>query len=1138
MNVPADSRVAVIGMAFRFPGADTPEEFWHVIRDGLDCVRRFTDEELAAAGVPAEKYRADDFVGASGILSGIDRFDAGFFGMSVREAQLTDPQHRMFLECAYHALEDSGYPRERGGLRTGVFASTGYHLYTLENYLLNNVLKGPIGDDWLSRMQVLVGNYADFTATRASFRLNLTGPAISVQTACSSSLVAVQLAAQSVLIGDSDIALAGATAVHVPQVLGYQYVKGSILSKSGYLRAFDGRADGTVGGTGVAAVVLKRLDRALADGDTVHGVIRGWGVNNDGADKQTYTAPSAAGQRGAIRRALDHAGISADTVGYLETHGTGTLKGDPIEFDGAVSAYRTDTDRTGYCALGSTKANIGHLDVCSGIASFIKALLVLKHGVIPPMANFREPNPALDLDHSPFYIPEEARPWPQGDTPRRAGVSSLGVGGTNAHIIVEQAPESAPRAATVTAPDVLVLSGRSAEALTANARAVRDHLTRHPETDHADLVTTAAGRAHHRHRLAARGTNPAELVAALDGWLAGTGGPAAAAAVTTGEAPREGRPGVVFQFTGQGSPYPGMAQPLYERFAVVRDLLHTCDRHHQELYGSSLLDTLLDPGADRAVTENTRTAQPALFALQYALTGLWRHAGITPDIVAGHSVGEYAALCAAGALSVEDGLRITAERGRLMQEHCARGAMAAVSADLETVQSLADEITGVELAVVNGAQRHVLAGPVTAVDRLLTRLAERGIPAERLPVTRAFHTALTDPILDKFRDLLDGVTFRPVTTGFVSCLDGRLHEPGWVPDADYFVRQTRRPVRYDAVLRTLGETDAAALIEIGPHTTLSGLARAALPGVRAVPTLRRGAGPGAFWGAVAQLHCAGADLDWPALTVGSGGRRIWLPGYRFQHKTFWTGPAPTAVRAVRTGEPAREPAREEEDVAQDQAVFERVLGHVIELVAKHLGHDADAITGDTSFFDLGADSLQMISVLRELEQDHQVKVAMRELFEEASTPGQLAELIVGRMAGGAAEPVRSEPVAAEPVRYEAAATASAEPARAAEPIGLPEPIGAPEPIAMPEPVRAPAPEPVRAPEPAPAPVPAPAGPSGSAQPVTREELTDLVRQVQQLSQIQLQMMSQISQLSQLLTAQATSALTGGGVVANGKAGGK
>ncbi|WP_146057423.1 polyketide synthase, partial [Streptomyces sp. SM12] len=407
-----DDGVAVIGMAFRFPGADTPEELWRIIRDGEDRVVRFTDGQLRAAGVPESSYRAADFVGATAPLDDVAGFDAGFFGMSAREAEVTEPQQRLFLECAHHALEDSGYPRERPGTRIGVFASTGSYLYSLQNYLLNNVLAQGVGEDWLSRLQALIGTHPDFTATRAAFRLGLTGPAVGVQTACSSSLVAVRLAAQDVLEGDCDLALAGATAVHVPQVLGYHYVKGSILSRSGRLRAFDAAADGTVGGNGVAAVVLKPLARALADGDTVHGVIRGWGVGNDGAGKRSYTEPTALGQQRAITRALHRAGVSADSIGYLETHGTGTLKGDPIEFDGATAAFRRDTDRTGYCALGSAKSNLGHLDTCAGLASLIKTLLVLKHATIPPLANFTRPNPALDLAASPFYIPRAAAPWP------------------------------------------------------------------------------------------------------------------------------------------------------------------------------------------------------------------------------------------------------------------------------------------------------------------------------------------------------------------------------------------------------------------------------------------------------------------------------------------------------------------------------------------------------------------------------------------------------------------------------------------------------------------------------------------------------------------------------------------------------
>ncbi|MEU3755589.1 beta-ketoacyl synthase N-terminal-like domain-containing protein [Streptomyces olivoreticuli] len=1078
MSPSTDPRIAVVGMAFRLPGADTPEEFWRVIRDGTDCVTRFTDEELAAAGVPEEQYRSPEFVGASGILDDIAGFDDRHFGMSAREAQLTDPQHRMFLECAQHALENAGYPGERDGTRVGVYASTGYHLYSMENYLLNNVLQGAPGDDWLSRMQTMVGNYTDFTATRVAFRLGLTGPAVSVQTGCSSSLVGVQLAAQSLLMGDCDIALAGATAVHVPQVLGYRYVKGSILSRTGRLRAFDAGADGTVGGTGVAAVVLKRLDRALADGDTVHGVIRGWGVTNDGSDKKAYTAPSASGQRDAIRRALDRAGVGAGTIGYLETHGTGTLKGDPIEFDGATAAYREDTDRTGYCALGSVKANIGHLDVCAGLAGLIKTLLVLRHGVIPPMANFTRPNPLLALDGSPFHIPRTATPWPEGDTPRRAGLTSLGVGGTNVHLVLEEAPAPAPRTGRTAPPGVLVLSGSGEAALAANARAFRDRLRQRPGTDPADLVTTAAlGRTHHRHRLAARGDTPAEFADALDAWLADRRTPA----VTTGTAPREEQARTAFQFTGQAAPYPGMAQALHERFPVVRETLDACERHYRDLYGATLLDGLL--GGDGAGgIWHTDTAQPALYALQCALVRLWRDLGVAPDTVTGHSAGEYAALYAAGALSLEDGLRITAERGRLMQRHCAEGAMIAVPVDRTTADALAAEVPGVETAVANGERGHVLAGPAAAVPRLSALLEERGIRGERLPVARAFHTALMDPVLEPLRAVLGTVTFRPVTVPLVSGLDGMTRPPGWTPDAGYLLRHTREPVRFDEVLRTLGTHRPDALVEIGPHTTLSGLARRSLAGVRAVPTLRRGAGLAALWSAVAELHCAGADIAWKTLVEGTGGRRIPLPGHRFQHRNHWTGPEPTAVRS---GTPARKGAV----VAQHEAAaVERVLRSIVTLTARHLGHDPEEITGDTSFFDLGADSLQMISVLRELEQEHRVKVSMRELFEETGTPRQLAELIVRRL------PLSPGDAPAGPAER------------------------------IPEPVRAPDPAPAVAHEPIRAPEPVPSAPDDAY--ATRGELEDLARKLHQIAQIQLQMMSQLSQLLSLQTTAATARING------------
>ncbi len=1095
-----DPRLAVIGMAFRLPGADTVEELWRVIRDGTDCVTRFTEEELAAAGVPAEQYRAPDFVGASGVLDDIAGFDARHFAMSAREAQLTDPQQRMFLECAQHALENAGYPDERGGHRIGVYASTGYHLYSLQNYLLNNVLPGQTVADWTAGLQITIGNYADFTATRVAYRLGLTGPAVNVQTGCSSSLVGVQSAAQSLLTGDCDIALAGATAVHVPQALGYRYVKGSILSKSGHLRAFDARADGTVGGTGVLAVVLKRLARALADGDTIHGVIRGWGVANDGATKKAYTAPSAQGQRAAVRQALARAGVSADTIGYLETHGTGTLKGDPIEFEGATAAYRADTERTGYCALGSVKANIGHLDAASGLAGLIKALLVLKHGVIPPMANFSEPNPALDLDRSPFYIPRTARPWPRTDVPRRAGVTSLGVGGTNVHLVLEQPPEPEPRTGTAPPPDVLLVSGSSEEALADNARAFRDRLRQPPAPHLADLVTTAAlGRAHGRHRLAARGSGPAALADALDAWLAGTTGPA----VTVGTAPREGVARVAFQFTGQGSLYAGAADALAARFPAVRDVLDACERQYRDLTGDPLPAGLRTGGAwgDGAGEErpggpatepgngpggnappwDTDIAQPALFALQCALVRLWHDAGIEPYVVTGHSAGEYAALYAAGALSLQDGLRLTTARGRLMQRRCAPGAMAAVALDREAALALAAEVPGLEVAVTNGERAQVIAGPVTAVDRACALLDERGTPAERLPVARAFHTALMDPMLTEFRAVLGQVELRPVRIPFVSSLDGRTRPPGWTPDADHLLRQTRQPVRYDEALRGIDGHRPDVLLEIGPHTTLSGPARRALPDVRVLPSLRRGAGLGALWGAAAGLHCAGADLDWRALLADTGGRRIPLPGYRFQHQHHWTGPEPTALRT-------RTPARNGAEVAQHEAAVARVLESIVRTTARHLGGDPSKIISDTSFFDLGADSLQMISVLRELEQEHQVKVTMRQLFEETGTPRALAEFIVARLPVSTPMPGAEADVPPEPAARQSPAVPTPAPAPTAE-------------------------------APAPAPAPAP-------EYATREELEDLAHKLHQIAQIQLQMMSQLSQLLALQTASVTGRLNG------------
>ncbi|WP_062213649.1 type I polyketide synthase [Streptomyces sp. NBRC 109706] len=1073
-----DTRIAVIGTAFRLPGADTPEALWRLVLAGENRFTRFTDAELRAAGVPEELYQRDDFVGISAVLDGIDGFDARHFGMTAREAALTDPQQRLFLECAQHALENAGHPDERDGSRIGVFASAGYHLYQLQTYLRNNVLPNENIGDWLAGLQVLVGNLTDFNATRVAYRLDLTGPAVNVQTACSSSLVGVQLAAQSLLTGDCDIALAGATAVHVPQVLGYHHVKGSILSRTGRLRAFDAAANGTVGGTGVIAVVLKRLDRALADGDTVHGVIRGWGIGNDGADKRAYAAPSARGQQTAIRRALDQAGVGADTIGYLETHGTGTLKGDPIELAGATAAYREDTDRTGYCALGAVKANIGHLDVASGLAGLVKALLVLQHGVLPPIAGFEEPNPLLELDASPFYVPRSPLPWPETGTPRRAGVTSLGVGGTNVHLVLEQAPAPVPRVASVAPPDVLLVSASHPEALADNARSLRDALRTRADLPLADLVTTTAlGRSHGRHRIALRGDTPAALADAVDAWLAGP-----RSAPAPGDEPAR----VVFQFTGQGALRPGAAAELYERFAVVREVLDACDERHRRITGEPLLTGLL-AGADPSAVWPTETGQPALFALQCALVRLWAEAGVTPGAVTGHSVGAYAALHAAGALSLADGLELVTARGRLTRQHCPPGAMVAVALDREA--ALAWAAPPLELAATNGAGSQVLAGPVAEVDRLCARLDERDVPHRRLAVDRAFHTALVEPMLDAFGAVLERTPFAPVGVPFISAVDGRTLPAGWRPDRDHLLRHARQPVRYDEALRAVRDQRPAVLLEIGPGGTLTGLAR----GLPAVPSLRRGAGLTTLFGAAAALHRAGVDVRWEPFLAGTGGRRVPLPGYRFQHRSHWIGapprpPKPATPPAPASPRASRSTAREERTMTEDRdRTALKILDGILDVLARSLGEAPGSVPADSTFFELGADSLLMINVLREIEQEHRVKVTMRELFEETGTSRRLADLIATRLPTAQAQAPVEPPIPA--------------PAPVAPPI--PAPVSAAPPIPAPSPVE-PIAEPARTVH--------DADDADDAALATRQELRELALRVQQMSQIQVQMMTQLSQL--------------------------
>ncbi|MFD4530571.1 MupA/Atu3671 family FMN-dependent luciferase-like monooxygenase [Kitasatospora sp. NPDC058397] len=1121
-----DRRVAIVGLALRFPGADTPEQYWRNIVDGVRSTTRFTEDELAAAGLRPAEYRHPDFVPVTGALPDTDHFDAEAFGISGTEAALMDPQQRLLLEICRQALEDGGYDAPDPRRRVGVFAGTGMTLYALRNYYQHTLAATADPAEPVAALQTAIGNQADFAATRVAYRLGLTGPAIGVQTACSTSLVAVHLAVQSLLAGDCDLALAGAAALHTPQAAGYRYEEGSILSPDGACRAFDAAAGGTVGGNGVAAVLLKRLDRALADGDTVHGVILGSAVNNDGGLKVGYTAPSVDGQAAVVGRALDLAGVPAESVGYIEAHGTGTPLGDPIEFRALAQAFRARTEAADFCSLGSVKPNIGHLDTCAGMAGLIKALLVLRHGTIPPLVNFSRPNPALELDGSPFRLSAERRDWPAGPTPRRAGVSALGVGGTNAHLVLEEAPAVPGIADPRPAPTVLPLSARTEQGLTALAGLLRDRLATGPAPAPGDLpLTLGGGRRALRHRLAVTGADPDELRRGLEAHLAGrasgavpvagrASGAAPVAGRTSGAVPvhREARRGdvqPVLLFTGQGAQYRGMAAELHRAFPVFRAVLDECDRLHRDAWGEPLLPLLLDAvpeGADDAWT--TEAAQPALFALQAAYLRLWQELGLRPAAVAGHSAGEYAAFHAAGALDLADGMFLTAVRGRLMHRATEPGAMTAVMAGPQRLAALGDWLPGVELAVVNGAGQCVLAGAPREIAAAEAVLAADGVTTERLATDRAFHSRLLDPVLDPFREQLARLRLRPLTVPLVSNLGGEVLAPGTVPTPDYFVRQTRETARFDLVLAALDGQGHELFLELGPHPTLTGMGRRELPHRDFVAGARRGAPPERQFGvAAAALWSHGVPLDWARFAAARDwpdgpARRVPLPTTVFQRRRHWftapdrpttedsamhqapppqqpvppsaipeaasaPGPAPVAVTPVSV--PAASP---------EQLAEEAVLRQVLEQTARQLGHDEGSVGADEPFFDLGADSLSMINMIRDLERTFRVRVSMRELFEVADTPARLAGLIAGRL----------EPA----VRDALLPAAAPEPAAAPAPVPAAAPASAPE--AAPIPAPAPSPQaiapPVHLAPPVPPVPPAPPVPSVPASPSALAPVAD------------------------------------------------
>lgn len=908
-----ESNIAIIGMSGRFPGAKDIEAFWQNLRDGVESISFFSNDELSQSDQTL--LFNPKYVKAGAVLPNIEEFDASFFGYSTKDAEIMDPQQRIFLECAWEALESAGYNSETYQGLIGVYAGSGMNTYLINNVHPNQGFSS--NRTFLvsaSDLQVRLSNGNDYLPTRVSYKLNLKGPSVNIQTACSTALVAVHMAIQSLLNGECDMAIAGGIAVGVPQKVGYLYQEDMIWSHDGHCRAFDEKASGTVFGNGGGIVVLKLLEAAIADGDCIHAVIKGSAINNDGAAKVGYTAPSVEGQAAVISEAMAIAQVDPSTVTYVETHGTGTRLGDPIEIAALTQAFRQSTEKNGFCAIGSVKTNIGHIVEAAGIAGLIKTVLALKYKRIPPSLHFSQPNPNIDFANSPFYVNTTLSEWKANGTPRRAGVSAFGMGGTNCHVVLEEAPQSSKNHESNERPlHILTLSAKTPEALEELVQRYEVYLKSHPDALLADICFTAnTGRKHFNHRLAvtaesneqlgeqlrafgqqttpaSNGTTNSPLPTESKNVISSVG--ALGAIVPTAQKER-----IAFLFTGQGSQQVGMGRQLYETQPTFRAALDRCDQILRPYLDKPLLEVLYPSqfgenlSQTKSPIDETAYTQPALFALEYALFQLWKSWGIEPNVVMGHSVGEYVAACVAGVFSLEDGLKLIAARGRLMQALPLDGEMVALLTDevqaLAAIQPYAQEVS---IAAINGPQSLVISGGCEAINILCASLEAAGVKTKKLNVSHAFHSPLIEPMVAEFEQVARQVKFAAPQGKLISNLTGEL-ATSEIATPQYWCRHLREPVRFTTSMETLQQQGVEVFVELGPKPTLLGMGRACLPENNQLwlPSLRPGQED---WqqllSSLAQLYVRGVPVNWLGFDQDYTRHRLQLPTYPWQRQRYW-----------------------------------------------------------------------------------------------------------------------------------------------------------------------------------------------------------------------------------------------------------
>ncbi|MEH1860178.1 MAG: SDR family NAD(P)-dependent oxidoreductase [Nostoc sp.] len=887
-NLNAQEEIAIIGTAGRFPGAKNVDGFWQNIRDGVESISFFTDEQLVSAGVNPTLLNDPLYVKAGGVLENIELFDASFFGFSPREAEITDPQHRLFLECVWEALENAGYNSQTYNGQIGLFAGV-----AASSYLLANLYPNRDFMESVDSFQLLIGNDKDFLPTQVSYKLNLKGPSINIQTACSTSLVAVHLACQSLLNGESDMALAGGISIGVPQISGYQYQESGIHSPDGHCRAFDTKAKGTNSSSGLGVVVLKRLEDAIADGDLIHAVIKGSAVNNDGSLKVGYTAPSVDGQREVILEALALAGLEPATITYIETHGTATPLGDPIEIEALTQAFRASTNKKGFCAIGSVKTNMGHLNTAAGVTGLIKTVQALKHQQIPPSLHFEQPNLQIDFANSPFYVNTKLSEWKTNGTPRRAGVSSFGIGGTNAHVILEEAP--VVEKSSVSRPwQLLLLSAKTTTALETITAQLGAHLQQHPDLKLADVAhTLQLGRQAFDYRRIVVCYDQDDAVKVLNSQDP--------LRVFTNHHKPSHR-SVIFMFSGQGAQYVDMGRELYEVEPTFRRHVDVCADILQPLLNLDIRHILFPEEQQIEIAtqqlQQTAITQPAIFVIEYALAQLWMSWGVRPEAMIGHSIGEYVAATIAGVFSLEDALAVVATRGQLMQQ-LPTGSMLAIPLPHKDVQSLLDTQSLVEVAAINSPSSCVVSGTVEAIATLQNQLSSKGIECRLLHTSHAFHSVMMAPILESFTQAVKKVQLNAPRIRFISNVTGNLITDDDATNPGYWSQHLRQTVQFSAGISQLLQQFEGVFLEIGPGRTLSTITTQHLqPNANAkqivlscVRHVKEQQSDVAYLlQTLGRVWLAGVEIDWSGFYTHERRHRLPLPTYPFERQRYWIEP--------------------------------------------------------------------------------------------------------------------------------------------------------------------------------------------------------------------------------------------------------